>query len=151
MADEVEATERAQATEANALSEFDIFSRVVVSTMKEVAQLADNGVSNFLLGLGTAIFILAISLKLRPFGVQVSDLTPTVIAVIVFCALLLLFGAYLRLYQYQKDREISRTITEAGTRLLEKSVDSSARIQEKGVEAAAEMTKQQSQPKSNRI
>jgi hypothetical protein len=137
MGDESKASESGLSKKPGTLSEFDTFSKVIVSTIKEVAEVANNGVSNFLLGLGTAILVLGIFLRLRPLGVQVSDLTPTeFIALIVLCGVLILFGAYLRLYQYQKDGEVSRALTEAGTRLLEKTV-----------EAATEFTQKPAQPR----
>lgn len=124
------------------LSEFDAFSKTIVSSMKGLSDVAEKGVSNFLLALGTILLFVTLFMKLRPLGVQVAELASSeFIFVLLVSALFIVIGTYLRLYQYRTEREISRSLTETGSRLIEKAVEASARIQEKGVDVAKDLTK----------
>ncbi len=121
--------------------EFRAFTNALLHVMKEVSVIADKRLSVFLLTLGTTFLFLIIFLRLRPLGLQVSELSSVEFIVLVLVATLLLTtGVYLQFYQYQKEREFMRSLTNTGTRIIEKSVETSARIQEKSVDAAVNMT-----------
>ncbi len=137
---------------SESLPEFAAFAKILVSSMREVSEIAEKGVSNFLLALGTAILLLVLFMKLRLVGLQVADLAASeFILVVIVSALFIFFGAYLRLYQYRKEHDIWRSLTDTGSRLIEKTVEASARIQEKGLEAARELTGQERSGPAPRI
>jgi hypothetical protein len=135
--------EKATAPASSAeLGQFASFAKTITSTMKEVASLADNGVSTALIGIGGAVLVLSLLLKLRPLGFQVSSLEPSEFIALLACGtILILCGAGLRLYQYQKDREVARVLTDTGAKIIESSAASSARIQEKALEAGVALTR----------
>jgi hypothetical protein len=123
------------------LGQFDRFAKTLVSTMQQVASVAQNGVSTFLLALGTAILIVAMFFKLRPVGIQLSDLTPIeFVALVIAAGSFVVFGACIRLYHYSKDREVANALTNSGTRLVESTLANIARLQEKAFDAGVRKT-----------
>src|SRR5207247_11288455 len=55
---------------------FRDFSTGLVSSMKEIHALAKDRATTFLYALGTTVLILALFLRLKPFGITVSDMQP---------------------------------------------------------------------------
>ena len=125
------------------MSQFSSLARMITSTMKEVASLADNGVSTALIGIGGAILVLSLLLKIQPLGLQVASLEPSEFIALLVCSMvLILCGAGLRLYQYHKDTEIARVLTDTGAKIIESSAASSAKLQERALDAGTALTRQ---------
>lgn len=135
-------TEAANKTEVEQVltNQLNAFSNTLIHVMKEVSVIADKRLSVFLLALGTTFLFLIIFLRLKPLGLQVSELTSVEFIVLVLVSFLLLSaGVYLQFYQYQKEREITRSVAETGTRIIERNMETSARIQEKSFEAGVNL------------
>jgi len=87
--------------------------------MERVSKIAEKGPSNLLLAVGTAVTVVAMFWKLRPFGIQMTDLAPSeFIVAILMATVLLLAGSGLRLYQYHSENETNHQLQEVGTQML---------------------------------
>ncbi len=113
--------------ETKALGNLSFIRKEMTQTMEEVARIADRGASILLLSLGATMLIFAFLFKLRPFGVQVAELSSSeFISALLVAMILLLAGAGIRVYQFLKKEEAGKLVRESGVSLLSKTIDVSA-------------------------
>ena len=116
-------------------AQFSSFSQQILRSMNDVSQLADKRASTFLLTLGTVLLILTMFWRLRPFGLQVSDLAPSeFITMAVVSSLFVLGGSFLRLYQEHLMSAVSKEMRDTGTKLLERAQETASSLVQKGME-----------------
>lgn len=105
-----------------ALQLFTGFQKEMVTSIREVAAVAERGSSNLLLALGAVTLIAALFMKLKIVGVEISSLQPSEVIVITLIAMILLLtGAGIRVFQYKMEQDIAREIRQVGTDLLDKA------------------------------
>jgi len=116
-------------------SQFASFSKVIVTSMRDISELANNRASTFLLSLGTALLIFTMFWRLRPAGVQVSDLgTPEFITMAIVSALFVLVGSFLRLCQERVMSVAGKEMRDTGAKLLERTHEAALALAQKGTE-----------------
>jgi hypothetical protein len=100
-------------------AQFTFFRNEMVETIRVVSSIAERGAGNLLLGLGTAMILLGLFLKLAPGGLKLSTLAPSEFITVILAALLILAGgAGLKLHVYRLELTISGRIQEAGVDLI---------------------------------
>jgi hypothetical protein len=100
-------------------AQFTFFRNEMVETIRVVSSIAERGSGNLLLGLGTAMILLGLFLKLAPGGLKLSTLAPSEFITVILAALLILAGgAALKLHVYKLELTISGRIQEAGVDLV---------------------------------
>ena len=96
---------------------------------------AKRGTSPFLFGVGSVTLGLALFWKLKPFGIQLSDLSQWEFISVVICAFLLMIaGATVNLYQYKQEMELYKASQQIGEKIFEVTVGRS-------IDAATSMVK----------
>jgi hypothetical protein len=112
----------------------------IVTTIKGISEIADKRASTFLFSVGTGLLILAVLVKVKLFGLQVSDMNATeFVSLLVVCLGCLLSGAYVRMQQ-------ERLSNDHELKILETSLRYSLRSQQSVSETALESQKIAQQP-----
>ena len=108
---------------------FSSFTQNTVEAMHRVSGLAERGPVIMLLTLGPVMIILALAFKLQLFGQGISTLSSAeFISVILAGSLLVILGAFIRLYQYKLSQELRRGIQENAERALEATMENSNKV-----------------------
>jgi hypothetical protein len=119
----IQDTETVRPVAEKPIAQFSAFTDQFVKTMEGVSRLAEKGPSNFLLTLGCVLLIVALAMKLKLFGAEVSNLQPTEFITIVLAALLLLLGgSYLRFYQYVSHQKLGKEFSNKMIDMAEKAM-----------------------------
>jgi len=106
------------------LGHLSFIRQEMTETMKEISKVADRGSSILLLTLGASILIFDFLFKLRPFGVQVSELSSAeFISAMLVAMVLLLAGSGIKVYQFRTEQEVGRMVRESGIALVSKGMD----------------------------
>jgi hypothetical protein len=96
------------------------YTGAVVSAARQFSELAEKGVSNLLLGLGSVVLLVTLFSKLRLFGTQLSDFGTLEFVAMTLSALLLIFtGTGVRLYQFRESNAAAKDVRLSGRALLE--------------------------------
>lgn len=105
----------------------------IMRALNDVSKAADKRASTFLLSLGATLLVLAFLVKLKPFGLRVTDIQPSeFISVLVICLGCLLIGAYVRMWQ-------ERILNDHELRKLELALRYSREIQGATTDAIADL------------
>ena len=103
--------------------QFSAFTDQFLKTMEGVSKLAEKGPSNFLLTLGSVLFIVALAMKFKVFGAEVSNLQPTEFITIILAGLfLILAGTYLRFYQFVSQQKLGKEFSTKMVDIAEKAL-----------------------------
>lgn len=109
--------------------QFTFFREEMVRATKDIAEISEQGTSNLLLGLGSAVLLISLFWKLQPFGLQLSSLQPAEFITVVLVALVLVIaGAYLRLWQFKREEGAASTIRKAGLEIVTRTLDAGLSI-----------------------
>jgi len=104
----------------NSLSYLKGSLSVLTDTAIKMSELADEGPSKVLVGLGATITLFAISIKVELFGVKLSSINTTEFAFLLITGWLFLGAASLmKFLQYRDQYNMKKLVWEAGQRQME--------------------------------
>ena len=111
-----------------ALANLSYIRKEMTDTMQEISKIADHGAANLLLSIGGAMQLFAFLFKLKVVSALSEFSTVEFITAIIASMILLLAGAAIRVYQFNREQEAGKRIRESGIELLSKSLEVGASL-----------------------
>ena len=109
------------------------FATAIITATDKLGDLADKKPSKFLMGFGAVIMLIPILSRIDINWFFSLKLAPTEFIVTILCGVLLvLTGAYFRLFQYRTKNKIYGEVQELGADIVRKTLDIGEDIIKKG-------------------
>jgi hypothetical protein len=103
------------------------FTNSMITAIERISKVAEKGPVTLLTTIGTVLLMLAVVMKFEFNGHKISNLTTgEFVTMVISASLLLIFGSFLRLWQYKSGLQTLKEQQKVGANLLAKTSQTGA-------------------------
>lgn len=96
----------------------------VIKIFNQLSEAADKKVSSYLIGFGSTLILLSITIKLQFFGTTLSALQPVeFITILIISSIFIVVGSLLRFFVYKNNYEITKAQQKFGANIIKDTLE----------------------------